>query len=243
MIIMNEEKYTNYLLKNGFKQPYHKRFKDIFILAKYYKYIGLNEYEIQNKLFEYLNKWDKEFDINTSNRDRETIFKISYSVIKKNYTFRIFDSINITNNEFNKIQKLKGKQLKSLATIFCVLSKLYNTNNINAVYGDLMDIIKINSSVRLNILISQLEELGYIEQQQFGRFDILFLDNNKLNIEILDFISCDNCGILIKQKNNKNKYCKECSKEIKKKQDRIADKKYKNKIKSEKIENTCNKYI
>ncbi len=44
---------------------------------------------------------------------------------------------------------------------------------------------------------------------------------------------CEVCGGYIKTKNNKMKYCKTCAKEIKSEQDKIADKKYKEKQKRE----------
>jgi hypothetical protein len=48
---------------------------------------------------------------------------------------------------------------------------------------------------------------------------------------------CEECKKLIRIKNNRSKYCKECAKKNKILQDRKADKKYKTKLKSEKIEN------
>ncbi|WP_399548898.1 zinc finger domain-containing protein [uncultured Clostridium sp.] len=45
---------------------------------------------------------------------------------------------------------------------------------------------------------------------------------------------CEKCGSYIKSKSNKTKYCPSCAKEIKKEQDRIADKKYKKKLKARK---------
>jgi hypothetical protein len=47
---------------------------------------------------------------------------------------------------------------------------------------------------------------------------------------------CVNCNLEIFSKGNRKKYCESCAKKIKRKQDRIADKKYKEKVKSEKIE-------
>lgn len=65
----------------------------------------------------------------------------------------------------------------------------------------------------------------------------LYLDYNN---HIDGVITCENCNKIIKVKNNKQKYCKDCAKEVKSQQDRIADKKYKQKLKSEKIENPEN---
>lgn len=49
-------------------------------------------------------------------------------------------------------------------------------------------------------------------------------------------IKCEICSKPIHPTNNKKKYCGKCAKEIKKEQNKIADKKYKEKVKSEKIE-------
>ncbi|KRU30702.1 hypothetical protein VT91_11420 [Clostridium sporogenes] len=40
--------------------------------------------------------------------------------------------------------------------------------------------------------------------------------------------------MLIEKKSNKTKYCPSCAREIKKKQDKIADKKYKERLKARK---------
>lgn len=47
---------------------------------------------------------------------------------------------------------------------------------------------------------------------------------------------CVSCGSLFAFTNNKSKYCLTCAKEIKREQNRIADRKYKLKIRNEKIE-------
>jgi hypothetical protein len=86
-------------------------------------------------------------------------------------------------------------------------------------------------------------------------YDIPEDDNVVLNIKYFDVIGryyeawsgegnikfCENCGKPFKQTNNKNKYCRECAFSIKQEQRRIADLKYKHRIRSvDKIENTQN---
>lgn len=64
-------------------------------------------------------------------------------------------------------------------------------------------------------------------------FGNIIVENLKSNIKD-GYILCERCGKRIKDTINNKKYCKECAKEIKSQQDRIADKKYREKRKNEK---------
>lgn len=214
MIIINEFIYAENLLINGFSLPYNKRFKDIFTLAKYYKYLGLDMDSIQINLFEFLNKYDKEFDINTNNKDREIVNKIAYSVYNKNFNFRINNNININRKNYLEIKLITKKQLRNLALLFCILSKLYNSNIIKVQYSDLMKLLKTTSSDRLNKLIKDLEILGVVEEQEFGVFETYFVNDDIFDYEVKEFTYCKNCGVLINHTNNKQKYCENCAREI-----------------------------
>jgi len=125
-------------------------------------------------------------------------------------------------------------------------------NNIKKM-ANIPDKMFINDEV-----INKLEELKLITILFKGAILLNFINNCIQNDDIvftitdfenvglyLDYYNgvkgvkkCEGgCGYIIKMKNNKQKYCDDCAKEIKIQQDKLADKKYKEKLKSEKIEN------
>lgn len=216
MVIANEIVYAKNLLNNGFKLSYNKRFKDIFILTKYYKHIELDENQTKDKIIEFLNKYDKQFDININNYDREKVSKIVYSVFSKTYTMRIIDFIKISNEELVTINTIKKRQLRRLLLVFCILSKIYNSRlGLRVQYNDLCKYSKIKSLGRLYNLIKQLEKLELVEEVEFSKFN-LYVSNSDNDIIIDNFGICKNCGILIQINSPNNKYCFSCAKEIEK---------------------------
>jgi len=126
---------------------------------------------------------------------------------------------------------LKYKEIKEIAKLpvsFNVNSAIHSLNDINLIEIktrgkiDLSFIYKIAKSDDIKIIITKFDDIGWY-------FDY-YCSENKI-------IKCEVCGKFVKATNNKIKYCKECAVEIKQQQDRIADQKYREKIKNEKIEN------
>ena len=107
------------------------------------------------------------------------------------------------------------------------------------------DIYAINDDLKfvVDVLIKYLYKIkkSNYKTTLWSCFGDVIVDNIKMNIErklTEGYIQCSECGKLVKAKNNKHRFCKSCAREIKQQQDRIADKKYKEKQRSEKIETT-----
>jgi hypothetical protein len=80
-------------------------------------------------------------------------------------------------------------------------------------------------------LESTLEPAGFSHAEfQIGEETVCDICRNKK--------LCVQCNRLINKTSNSRKYCKECAKEIKRGQDRISDRIYKQKLKSEKCKNS-----
>ena len=231
MIIFDEKEYVEKLLKCGFQQPYNKRFKDVFILAKYYKYNKYSKKRTIRMLTDYMIKYDNEFEINRGN-DNEIIAKIVHNVYSHKYHFRHNESVGITKGEIDKILQLKNKNEKQIAFVLLVLSKLYRSRRI---YVQKNDLIKLSSVCEdrgyCDNILGYLDKINYIDIAG-GLIEVLFVDKeSEIIAEINDFnnlieqlytilnkysnneIYCVRCGKIIKSTSNRTKYCPECWKE------------------------------
>jgi hypothetical protein len=231
LIIFDEKEYVEKLLKCGFQQPYNKRFKDVFILAKYYKYNKYSKKRTIRMLTDYMIKYDNEFEINRGN-DNEIIAKIVHNVYSHKYHFRHNESVGITKGEIDKILQLKNKNEKQIAFVLLVLSKLYRSRRI---YVQKNDLIKLSSVCEdrgyCDNILGYLDKINYIDIAG-GLIEVLFVDKeSEIIAEINDFnnlieqlytilnkysnneIYCVRCGKIIKSTSNRTKYCPECWKE------------------------------
>ena len=231
MIIFDEKEYVHKLLKCGFQQPYNKRFKDVFILAKYYKYNKYSKKRTIRMLTDYMIKYDNEFEINRGN-DNEIIAKIVHNVYSHKYHFRHNESVSITKGEINKIFQLKNKNEKQIAFVLLVLSKLYKSKRIYVQKNDLFELSNIyDNRCSCNDALINLDRMNYIDIAG-GLIEVLFIDNNSEVIaKINDFDNlteqlytilnkysnnetwCIKCGIQIEKTSNRTKYCPACWRE------------------------------
>ncbi|HHX70793.1 MAG TPA: hypothetical protein GX708_22425, partial [Gallicola sp.] len=86
------------------------------------------------------------------------------------------------------------------------------------------DILKVNTNV--NYVTDVLIEYSYGHKESnfkttlWSSFGDIIVENIKKNIDLKineGYIQCTECNKLIKPTNNKNKYCKECAREVWKK--------------------------
>jgi len=119
-------------------------------------------------------------------------------------------------------------------------------------YNEIYEVSKISNTYKINKIINILEQLGYVDVRTRGRIKLLFIDNieesSKIEFNVTTFdnigyyfdwyngddkiIRCENCGKLIKRRNNRQKYCPTCWKEKQKELWKEASQKYRDKIKS-----------
>lgn len=232
MIIFDEKEYVEKLLKCGFQQPYNKRFKDVFILAKYYKYNKYSKKRTIRMLTDYMIKYDNEFEINRGN-DNEIIAKIVHNVYSHKYHFRHNESVDITKGEIDKILQLKNKNEKQIAFVLLVLSKLYRSKRIYIQKNDLIELSRVyDNRWYCDEVLTILDRMNYIDIAG-GLIEVLFIDKeSEIIAEINNFDNlteqlytilnkynqnetwCIKCGIQIEKTSNRTKYCPKCWKEI-----------------------------
>jgi hypothetical protein len=102
-------------------------------------------------------------------------------------------------------------------------------------------ILSLNNNINYvaDVLIEYLykyKNSGY-KTTLWSSFGDIIVQNLKYNI-VMNQMYCEMCGDIIERTTGNKKYCYECAREIKLIQDRIADKKYKEKLKSEKADNS-----
>lgn len=231
MIILNEKKEAERIIENG--DVGSKPYKTLSLLARYYYHE--KKYNL-NKIIQSLDNFMKTnyFNYNSDN----WINKITqYAKNAKRYGLTCIDSIPITKIEMITINSIGNKKLEKLAFTLLVLAKygnIRNSNNNNWMTVDYNDVFKMARTVGTTeskaLCYRELELLNLISfakkpdnlniQVNFINDDsdvILHInDMRELGYQYLmyqgeNYIKCAECGILIKPKSSRQKYCKHCS--------------------------------
>lgn len=184
--------------------------------------------KINNSVVNRLNKIIPNPNINFNATD---LGRFNYRMLMRNKKIELDDDI---------INKYKGLDLKKHFMI--TRSEEDEIGNITYLYQEIKEnILKVNSDRELvvDVLIEYLyrHKKSNFKTTLWECFGDVIVSNLRNNIADNSTI-CDVCGKRIVQTNNKTKYCEDCAKEVKREQDRLADKKYKNRIKSEKMQNS-----
>lgn len=158
------------------------------------------------------------------------------------------DGVWITENELCRIESLHNKVLERLCfTLLCLakFGNFKNPDNHNWVAESGSEIYRLAnisaSAFDRELKINALRELGLIafaKRVDNLKIQVMYIDENSENkLFIKDFralgneyllykgescLKCSNCGLLIKRKSNRQKYCKECSEKIQLKRQRDA---------------------
>ena len=150
-------------------------------------------------------------------------------------------SIPVTETEMEKIDALKGTQLRRLAFTLICLAKYWNIVRdksdgwVNSEDNDIMRMANISTSIkRQSALYHDLREAGLIEfskQVDNTHVRVCFIDEGEPAIEVSDFrnlgyrylmikdknfFECENCGLVTKIRSKdgvrrKQKYCPKCT--------------------------------
>ncbi|MGM9988414.1 MAG: hypothetical protein ACI35O_14455 [Bacillaceae bacterium] len=247
MIIFDEKKHAEELLKKGFKSS-HKQINDLKILGKYYFAKELNEDKVKKKLIEFAEEHIPQFNINEWYK---IINNTVYSA--KNGKFITGKIVEITESELETIQQLAKLNEQKVAFVMLVLYKFYDHRkfeiNIEELYR-LCKVTSINSQTKLKIL-QNLTSKGLIDINMKGERWVTFVNNDsQVKVKIIDFddfifeylyllcedefLKCDTCQKVVKKTSNSRKYCKSCFQLHKKERKKEVNKRYynKNKIKT-----------
>ena len=227
LIILDEYSYAKKLSQNGLSSFMSGR--DIRILIKYFRLQGIEEGDLYDEIVKYLNKYEKDFDELSHQKFLLDIIKTS-----KNSILKKFDSVIITENEFNKIRSLKNYRLEKILFTMLFLSKFYfqtgknyskeikNKYTLKMTPYQILNFAKIDPRIR-EFLFYELFEKGVVDSD-FGKDDAYYIldfyknDDSppKLIIEsIVDFADyykpcCEICGVEIEKTGRNHRMCDDC---------------------------------
>lgn len=207
------------------------------IVARYYYYEEKKEKsELVSALRELLLRHNPNINIYTYT---DLIDSIVANVSKYPLTYVPF--IGITPKEADTIQSVEGKMARRvLFTLLCIAKfgnarSARNNNWVNLSMSAVFSYSNINTSrARQDTIIKSLRDAGYIEYSPIIdnlNIRVPFIDTTTTYIwQIYDFsnlgyqldillgaggyMTCDNCGTVIKKKSNSQKYCKDCATKI-----------------------------
>lgn len=238
-VVLNEVKQAEHIIENG--EVGNKPTSTLFLLGKYYRVKeNLDKEHTFNKLNEFMKNNYKNYN---SALWEDIIEDISKKANK--YPLREIDSIDITQQELDKISEINNlKYQKLLFTMLCY-AKLYNLiseNNNGWINADIKEIFRVaRVSVKHRndkfLYLNDLERTGLISfsskndnlnirvnfvdmgnEHVLDVYDFRELGYEYLNyIENGKFIRCTECNRLVKKKSKHDYSTKYCSECAKKK--------------------------
>lgn len=249
-LIFNELEYAMSLLENGFSS--FMKWEDLFILAKYFRSLGMNDYQVLDNLESFCIKYNPQFN------------KIIYgdkldSVIKKSekQELRISSGVFITEKEIDFLREIKNYKIEKILFIMLIIaknSKIVNKSDnenyyINLKFSTIVSMAKvyINKEERndikhylfINEFIKNIPPNYYNTRNNLENFGLNFIfDNSGSKIFVppnsmscaISFYKpiCQNCGKEIKRYSEKNKLCNDCWQEKRKNDIKNNVRKYRN---------------
>lgn len=235
MLTLNETLEAEKILER--KVVGKKPMQDIALVARYYctqarnedKRIKIDEViiKLQKLLAERYDDYDS---FEWYNRIKKCINKV------KSIPLYDFDCVPITKNELETINSIKNKKLEKLAFTCLVVAKYYNMRNpnnngyVNIDYSTIFKLARVTAITYVQpLLLNDLKQLGLVQRCKRidnPNFRVLFIDNDSpvilkvndlreigytyLKYKDEKFVYCAKCGVLMRKKNNNNKYCRNC---------------------------------
>lgn len=242
MIIFDEKKYAENILKNASKMSLIKQ-RDLNILTKYYFYLGASKSETRIKLIEYATKVDRTFNEIVGDNGLE--FALRHYGKNK---LRVGEPIRIYAGEINSIHALEDTRQQKAIFVILIVAKVFNKIDKEEYYynGSISDIFKLSKMTGLSKaerieVIHGLSEQGAIEPNLRGGYKITFAIHNDLesngDIVVSDFDNvmakfpaiCSICGKRMEGIPKRRTYCDICYEEKRKNDVRKNVNKFRNK--------------
>jgi hypothetical protein len=164
MIIFDEKEYALKLLQDGYIRK-NKKLKDIFILAKYFKYKGLSRLQACKEVIKFINKFDDSIYSYIKYQLKKYAIKTVKNAYTKNYTLRFDVKIELSEHELMSLLKLKTIGEKQVMFVLFVLNKFYNSNikNFYTNYKDIFQFTKLDyQSNNIKNIFNKLIKKKYI---------------------------------------------------------------------------------
>ncbi len=251
-MIFNELEFATNLLKTGFSRD--KSISDLFILAKYYRHLGMSKKDVEKELLGFCRRFNPEFNMVTDG------WRIDNAVNNsQKYKLRLPIDIAITQNELNIIEQVDNYKYQKILFVMLVCSKneKYNGTKIkpkknksidffvNSSFIDVLKIAKVNiNKDERNIILHELNVLRLVEATYYGSFKIKYVDeSSKMVLTIQsngDMIEeykkmkkrvkyCIDCNKPFEPNSNRQERCEDCAKKREKEKTREYVRNYRNK--------------
>jgi hypothetical protein len=120
-MIFDEKSYAEEILLKGFST--YMNFKDLSILAKYFKYLGKNRTQIKKDLIDFCYKYNPEFNEIIHNKYIEGALNAT-----KKYKLVLPMTVNITKGEIEIIKTLHNYKYEKIIFVMLVMAKFYKDN-------------------------------------------------------------------------------------------------------------------
>jgi hypothetical protein len=229
MKILNELEYAKNLLEHGFSKYMSTR--DLLILAKYYRYLGKGDQDVEHELIRFCQIHEPGFN--------EIIFadRILFVVNKSSkLSLRLPVSVPITENEINAIRSVGNYRFEKVLFTMLVLGKYYRLSNPNAkdtlakayyVNDNINTILKLahTSQKKDENILHSLYNLGLIDyNKKLGTYVVKFANSSDTSgvvatvtdlKRLLEFypLYCTACGKNMERTGRNQKLCGDCWKE------------------------------
>lgn len=232
MIIFNELEYAEKLIANS-SIGNNVRQKDLNIVARYWKYKGLDEKSIREKLIEFYEDNDAHFN--------EVLYDqyLEYAVrASRTSPLRVGESVKISRQEMAKIREIESIEMQRVLFVMLAIAKVFCKGKEFYYNGKITDVFRLAklTSVRVaqrNSILHWLNSNGFIEANLYGGYKIPFGEADILwnqtfvTIENLDKImdyfayKCASCKKDVFKGFNKYMLCGECRSTLRKEQVKI----------------------
>jgi hypothetical protein len=251
-LILNEVKYVKNLLDKG--EVGRKPSSTLFLLAKYYYHQeNLNKNEIERKLDEFMSKnypnynkvfWENIIESISKKANKYKLNEIDEIAITKK-EIEIIGTVEDARLErflFTMLCYAKAYNMiyeKNDGWINTDISLIYNTARLRSKRSDdkfhlVNQLLKLSHGGIPMISISKKNtnrniKVNFIDLE--GEVTLYISDLRELGYEYMmykgegKFVRCVCCGILIRKKSNRSKYCSGCAKNIKNEQNKSYYKK------------------
>lgn len=240
-IILNENVYAENIIQQD-KLDKKPTF-DLRILAKYYYH---EKQFTQNKIYLALVSIMESKYTNFSLAKWQPLL-LDLAKNAKKYPLMKIDYIPITKNELLTIDNIESKPIKRLAFTLLCLAKYRNAINSrnndweNYKFKDIFKMANIQATKNeQGYMIYDLKNIGLIKMNKVVdnlSINVCYIDKEESDevLQIKDFrnigyeyllysgekfFRCKNCGLLVRQRSNNDKYCNDCTSIIKNEQNK-----------------------
>lgn len=237
--VMNERKYAESILNGEGVGDARNRSYTVGVIAKYYSAIGYNSREVKVAV----EKLIRERVSGISNKYIENWVKKAVEISKK-YPLYELDEIAITKPEMELIKTLHSKKfldrnLRKLAFTLLCFAKFESMrgikdNWINIEWSHIFSAANIRGVTidKQCLMIHELYTLGYIDLNtkiESHNIKVLGVEDGEREISVKNinecgyifeeyngkkFVRCERCGAMVPVTNGRNKYCRDCAKNI-----------------------------